>query len=212
MGKGTGGEVKGRGALSSGGGGYADLGTGFGFERTVKVSYGAWVYPASKEAMAILSRMDDDSAFRGWDLYLSEGKVYVHLVHQWDQNVLRIASKNPIEINQWHHLFVTYDGSSKAKGLKLYINGKPAEVEVTHDTLTDTIRTPKPLRIGRRNPSAPFHGMIDEVRIYDRELSAAEVEQLAGFDTIRPILATAPEKRTKEQRETLAGYYLENLD
>jgi hypothetical protein len=107
---------------------------------------------------------------------------------------------------------VTYDGSSKAKGLKLYIDGKPAEVEITHDTLTDTIRTSKPLRIGRRSPSAPFRGMIDEVRIYDRELTAAEIEQLAGFDSIRPILATAPEKRTKDQKETLASYYLENLD
>ena len=57
--------------------------------------------------------------------------------------------------------------------------------------------------IGRRNPEGPFKGLIDEVRVYDRELSAQEVGQIGGFDGIRQILLTAAEKRTDEQKETL---------
>ncbi len=200
------------GALSFDGDTSVDLGTGISFERTDKFSYGAWVYPTSKESMTVLSRMDEEDGYRGWDMFLIDGKVYVHLIHKWTENALRIASKNPIEVNQWTHLFVTYDGSSKAGGLKLYVNGKPAEVEVTHDTLTDSIKTAKPVLIGRRHPSSPFKGMIDEVRIYNRELSVEEVAQLAGFDVIREILATAETKRSPEQKTALAGYYLEHQD
>src|SRR5262249_44726744 len=158
-------------------------------DRTDKFSYGAWIYPTSNEAMTVLSRMDDEASFRGWDLYLSEGRAYVHLVHEWEANAIRVVTKSAIEINRWHHLFVTSDGTSKAMGVRIYGDGKPAELEVTHDRLTESIRIEKPLLIGRRNPAAPFRGMIDEVRLYDRELAPAEVEELAGFDAIRPLLA-----------------------
>jgi len=182
------------------------------FERTEKFSYGAWVYPTSNEHMAVMSRMDDAANYRGWDLYLGEGKVFVHLIHQWEGNAIRVNTKQPIEANKWTHVFVTYDGSSQAKGVKVYVNGKAAELDVTHDKLTGTIQTSVALRLGRRTPGAPFKGMIDDVRIYHRELSAAEVQQLAGLETIRQILLTAPEKRTDEQRHVLSQYYLENYD
>jgi mono/diheme cytochrome c family protein len=200
------------GALDFDGDTYVDLGDVLRFERTDKFSYGAWVSPAATGALTVLSRMDDGAAFRGWDLYLAEGKAYVHLIHEWDKNAIRVNTKTALELNKWHHLFVTYDGSSKAGGVRIYVDGKPAELDLTHNNLTGPIVTPKPAHIGRRNPGALFRGLIDEVRVYDRELSAAEVAQLAGFDAIRQILITAAEQRTPQQKETLARYYLENHD
>ncbi|MCS6861667.1 MAG: DUF1553 domain-containing protein [Abditibacteriales bacterium] len=200
------------GALRFDGNTHVEIGEAGNFERTEKFSYGAWVYPTSNEHMTVLSRMDDAANYRGWDLYLGDGKVFVHLIHQWEGNAIRVNTKQPIETNQWTHVFATYDGSSKAKGVKIYLNGKPAEVEVTHDKLTGTMQTSVPLRLGRRSPGAPFKGMIDDVRIYHRELSAAEVQQLAGLETIRQILVTAPDKRTDEQRNALSKFYLENYD
>lgn len=159
-----------------------------------------------------MSRMDDSASFRGWDIFLSEGKVFAHLIHEWQGNAIRVNTKMPIEVNQWTHVFVTYDGSSKAHGLKIYINGKPAELEYTHDSLTNSIVVPVSVNIGRRNPSSPFKGMIDDVRIYNRELSPLDVAQLAGQEAIRQILQTAPEKRTDAQKKTLTEYYLETQD
>jgi hypothetical protein len=200
------------GAIKLDGATYVDLGSNFGFDRTDKASYGAWVYPTSADSMTVISRMDDANGIRGWDMFMGGGTVFVHMINKWESNAIRINTKAPIELNKWHHLFVTYDGSSKAKGVKLYVDGKKADVDVTHDTLKDTIKADKPVLIGRRNPSGPFKGMIDEVRLYNRELSAAEVEQLAGFDTIRNVLTVAADKRTPEQKDTLAKYYLTNYD
>ncbi len=200
------------GALSFDGNTYCELGDAFGFDWKDKASYGAWVYPTSGDSLTVVSRMDEAAGIRGWDIFIQGGKVFAHLIHKWEDNAIRISSKAAIEMNKWSHVFVTYDGSGKAKGLHIYINGKPAEVEITHDKLSDSIRTDKPLVIGRRNPSAPFKGMIDEVRLYNRELSAIEVEQLTGIEPLRAILLTAEDKRTPEQKETLAKYYLQNND
>jgi hypothetical protein len=200
------------GALRLGGGEYVDLGTGISLDRGDRFSYGGWVNPATSEHMAVVSRMDDADSFRGWDLYLGDGKVYVHLIHHWEDNAIRVNTKQTIPVNQWTHLLVTYDGSSKAAGVKLYINGAPAELEITHDRLSDTIHTDKPAHIGRRNPGAVFKGLIDDVRIYNRDLSGSEAAQVAGIDPIRPILTLAPAKRTPEQQDQLRRYFLTTRD
>ena len=200
------------GALKLDGSTFGELGSGLDFDYTDKFSYGAWVYPTSNEAMTVISRMDDTSKVRGWDLYLGDRRPFVHLISEWDSNAIRVNAKSQIELNKWTHLFVTYDGSGKAKGLKLYVNGKLAPVDVTHDKLSGTIRVPSPAYIGRRNPAAPFKGMIDEVRVYGRELAADEVDLLARIDAVRQIVATAPEKRTDDQKNALRKFYLENYD
>src|SRR3712207_7844980 len=44
------------------------------------------LFRSSREAGTVLSRMDDGAGVRGWDLYLSDGRAYVHLIHQWEGN------------------------------------------------------------------------------------------------------------------------------
>jgi hypothetical protein len=199
-------------ALWLDGSSYAELGGALGFERTDAASYGAWVNPRGSEAMTMLSRMDDADNHRGWDLYLQDGKVYVHLIHRWEQDAIRVNTRQRIEVNKWSHVFATYDGGSKASGIRIYIDGKAADLEVTHDRLTGTIRTEKPAVIGRRTPGAPFRGGIDDVRIYGRALAAHEVAQIAGFDAILHVLRIARERRSADQQATVEKYYLETFD
>src|SRR5579872_1456130 len=200
------------GALLLDGATHAEIGTDVAFDRTDKFSYGAWIYPTDAGAMTVVSRMDDPNMFRGWDLYLGDRRAFVHLIHSWEGNAIRVNTKSQFELNRWTHLFVTYDGSSKAKGIHIYVNGKAADLDITHDALTDTIKTPVAARIGSRNGNAFFRGSIDDVRIYGRELSAAEVAQIAGSDGVRELLAIAPEKRTAEQKQALLTAYLTSED
>lgn len=190
-------------------GGHVQLGADLGFDRNDKVSYGAWIFPTSNEHGAIVSRMDGPDS-QGWDLYLGDAKVFVHLIHTWESNAIRVNSKQPLELNKWHHIFVTYDGSSKAKGVRVYVDGKPIELEITHDSLTDSIKIEKPAQIGRRGTGAMFKGSIQQVRFYDRELSGGEVVRVAGIESLRPLLAG--KDRSKAQQEAIARYYLDNVD
>ncbi len=199
-------------ALQLDGATYAEIGNGISFERTDKFSYGAWIYPTDDGAMTVVSRMDDSNKFRGWDLYLGDRKAYVHLIHEWETNAIRVNTKDQIDLNKWTHLFVTFDGSGKGKGVRIYVDGKPVETDVTHDSLTDTIRTPVVARIGSRNGAAFFRGRIDDVRIYDREVTAPEVRQIVESDTISQLLALAPEKRNRDQQQALLTTYLSSED
>jgi hypothetical protein len=94
-----------------------------------------------------------------------------------DQGV-RQASHTPIALNTWTHLATTYDGAN----MRLYING----VLAATNPVTGTIAVSNsPLRIGGNNVSGEFFsGMIDEVRVYNRALSPAEI----GTDMITPIV------------------------
>ncbi|MER3414897.1 MAG: hypothetical protein C4297_01615 [Gemmataceae bacterium] len=200
-------------ALECDGQRFVDAGQVGDFERHQSFSYGCWVYwNGSPEGMSPLSRMNDVEGFRGYDVYIGGGRVSAHVVHRWSDNALKITSKKPIPAKKWTHLFVTYDGSSKAAGLRLFIDGVLQEVDVEADSLKDTIRTQTGLRIGRRNPGSGFKGMIDDVQIFSRALANHEVEIVAGKNPIGPILATPADKRSPEQAATLRRYYLERID
>jgi hypothetical protein len=83
---------------------------------------------------------------------------------------------------------ITYDGTSKATGLHVYINGQPAELETRKDNLTESI-LPRMLatafnqfvglEFGRRFRETPMKdGAIDEVRLFNRALTSIEVAYL----------------------------------
>jgi hypothetical protein len=191
------------------------LGTGVGdFERTDKFSYGAWVKPeeSAKDALTIVARMDDANASRGHDLILTGGKPEAHVINAWPGNALRVIAKEPLKPGAWHHVFVTYDGSSKAAGLKLYVDGQPVAVDATHDTLSATTKSKVSLNIGKRSTSLPYKGTIGDVRIYDRALSPAEVQAVAADGTLAKILKTPADQRTPEQQAVLRNHYLSTAD
>jgi len=200
------------GAFKFDGTGFVDLGTSLRFERNQAFSYGAWVRPASEGTGAVIANTDDESTFRGWDLLLIDGKAYAHVVSQWPTDALRIVSKSKLELDKWTHLLVTYDGSSKAAGLKLYINGVLAEVETTHDHLTETIINTKTLRIGSRRYGSTFKGSVDEARIYNRELTAADALPLTRYEPIEEFLRTPADKRSAKQVAILRKHYLDQHD
>ncbi len=195
-------------AIKLNGKSYIDAGETAGFERTDAFSYGGWVHIANGNPMVLLSRMDESNGIRGYDLYASSGLLFVHLIHHWPDNVIRVNTKKQMPLQQWQHVMMTYDGSGKADGVRIYVNGEPQELTVTHNTLTKSIRTDRPLHIGRRTTSDPFVGSIDDVRIYARLLTAAEVKRLAVDHPFRSILATAPSHRSAEQNKQVRERFL----
>src|SRR5919197_1558180 len=104
-----------------------------------------------------------------YSLYAAEstnkpvGQVYV----DGEQNALGTTSLAP---STWTHLAVTYDGAT----LKLYVNGVVAGSKSVSGAITPTTGAP---RIGGNNIwSEWFQGVIDEVRVYNRALTQAEIQ------------------------------------
>jgi len=85
----------------------------------------------------------------------------------------------------FHHIAITYDGSSSASGVAIYIDGVLATLASPppSDTLSSgTIKNNVALTIGNKHPSAGlfFDGQIDDVRIFNFELTVGQVTSLFG--------------------------------
>jgi hypothetical protein len=103
---------------------------------------------------------------------------------------------------------VSYDGSGKASGFTLRLDGKPVELEVVQDTLSGSTATARPLEIGNKDLATPLKAELDDLRIYRRVLSGTEVENIAVHHPVRVNLAIAPDKRSKEQKASLREYFM----
>ena len=101
------------------------------FEKDHAFSFGAWIkVPKPGLFGSVIARMDDRSNYRGWDMWLEGGRIATHLVHQWPEDALKVVSRGEVSPGVWTHVFVTYDGSARAAGVKIYINGEPQETDV----------------------------------------------------------------------------------
>ncbi|MEM7313737.1 MAG: DUF1553 domain-containing protein, partial [Planctomycetota bacterium] len=193
---------------------FVDLGNVGDFERDSAFSYGCWVRPSDNNpGGAPLAKMNDGNSYRGYDLYLQGGQVGAHIIHNWPNDALKVVSKKKIEKDKWSHVLITYDGSSKASGIRVYINGQHTEHNVEKDSLKNTIRSKVPFYAGRRNPGSHYKGAIDDVRLFNRALSDNEVALLAQSKlSITPILAKSPEDRTEEEVARLKKHFLATQD
>jgi hypothetical protein len=192
--------------------------TQFKFDTSVNVEFDrpfsitGWVKPNGNAAGAILSKMDDKAGFRGFDLWMEGGKIGTHIVNTWQSNALKVVTKEMLKPNQWQHVVLTYDGTHKASGVKIFIDGKLATNQVQADTLRATIKTSQPLRIGGRSTSSIWKGEVDDLRLYGRALRQDELAAAGGGDPVQNILATPAKDRKPADQQILLARYLGSQD
>ena len=194
------------------------------YGRTSPFSISLWVKPGELKPRVIIFHQcvaAEDAAFRGYSLVLNEGKLQFSLIHFWPGNVLQIESLKEIPAGTWTHVTVTYDGSSQANGICLYLNGERANVTVVKDKLTrdikyrsewgDSSANGVELALGARFRDVGFRGgAVDELSVFDLELSPLEVARLNGaVPSSEPVADPLPLSLTEKDR---FEHYLLRLD
>ena len=177
-----------------------------------RFSLSAWVYPTAPDG-PILGRNEDkpevgEDGFKGYGLYLKDGRVQLNLVTRWLDDSLRVETAEPLELNRWHHVTATYDGSRVADGAKIYLNGRPSPRNVRLDLLNQDFRLGEPLRIGGAG-ARRFSGLIDEVRVYTEVLSPQEVAVIALTDSVNQAAALTPDSRSQSRSDKLLWCFLD---
>ena len=148
------------------------------FQRHEPFSVSLWMQtPDVKDRAVVFHRSQawTDAASRGYELLIEEGKLKWSLIHFWPGNAISIRSKENIPLKQWLQVIVTYDGSSRADGLKIFVDGKLAAVEVIKDNLTKTIAGGghDNISLGERMRDRGFKGgLIDDFRVFGRDLTS----------------------------------------
>ena len=188
-----------QGLMFDGDGDYVNCGNdpSIDFDHKDAFSTGAWVNIEKEHDnhMIIIGKMLSYGSYRGWALWFrglsidQEGKVdhmQVVLRHQThiDNGLIMLRSDSPVPRGEWIHLAMTYDGSGESKGAKLYLDGElfPLTAAAEFKRLSDTMRVDSSLNIGARGTEKGqvpnfLNGVIDEVFVYNRDLTAQEVKR-----------------------------------
>ena len=162
---------------------------------------------------------------RGYDIDLrADGSLTAGLHHVDPDNAVQIVTEAPVmKPGAWHHLTLTWDGSSRAAGIGLFVDGvrPPARTVIDHlrrSILYDGHKKnwgggDTPMRFGRRGDERLDGISIDELRVFDRQLSRLEVQALAGVaDPLGAILQVPEATRSADQRAALREHYLLRVD
>jgi hypothetical protein len=184
------------------------------FARTQPFSIGLWINTPEQFERAVIWRRSKawtDAGSRGYELLFEDGKLSAALIHFDPGNSIRVRGKAPLPANSWHHVTVTYDGSSRAGGLKLYLDGAPLESEIIRDKLTKNIEGggDPDLRLGERFRDVGFkQGKVDELHVFTRELTAIEVAQLSDHESLEALLSTPAKSLNPKALAQLRDYFL----
>jgi hypothetical protein len=129
---------------------------------------------------------------------------------------IKVSTVTPLPTDgHWDHLFFTYDGSGRAAGVKLYVNGAPVATKTIADTLArKSICTSAPLQLGRKSPDEqPARDTrYQDFRVYARALSVEEVKRLPFEDYVAEITSKPTSQWDRDQWHAVSEFYFTNVD
>jgi hypothetical protein len=191
------------------------------FQRADPFSLSIWLQTPSlappRMVVVHKSKAPIDAASRGYELLLENGRVAFGLHHFWPGNSLKVVTKRTVSDKKWTHVAVTYNGSSRADGVRIYIDGEPAEFDIVRDGLSKDIRyggKEPDLAIGYRFRDNGFKGgKVDDFRIFNRAVTPLEVTRLAGKDdAFAAAWNDDPNAISLAHRDALREYFFANVD
>jgi hypothetical protein len=119
------------------------------------------------------------SAQSGWHIggANSSGTVYNFRINNGSSNYLLLDS-GTVDDSDWHHVVVTWDNTTNANGAKIYINGSLSSQGTSTSSTNFSFTNSTIQLMAEPSGSLRSNGNLDQVRIYDKAISAANVSTL----------------------------------
>lgn len=164
---------------------YVNLGNIADFERTDSFSIEFWFKTLTSSPEMIMSKMLNSGTFRGWNIFIENGSITTALISDNASiNRLQLKTNSAYNNGTFHHCVITYNGSSDISGLNIYIDGVDVPTTTVTNNLSSTISNNVDCQISGRNGSnLVFNGTIDEVIIYEEEISISIVTSRYNLGT-----------------------------
>lgn len=171
-----------------GSGGYVNCGNNPAFDMTEGCTVMAWIMVRSftKDWQAITTKGDS-----AWRLHRHQNTDYINFActgliggnKNWGSTVW---GSTPVRDNEWHHAAGIYDPSDEADNVKLYIDGVIDGAEALRYGNGPIATNSYDVLIGEnaQQTGREWHGLIDDVRLYDRPWSADKIYDYANFGIV----------------------------
>ena len=191
------------------------------FNRSMPFSVGLWVKLPKELKNGVIFHKGEGAAlynFKGYHLALKDNKLELLMARTTPYNaIIKYTEQDAIPRNEWIHLAITYDGSSKAKGLKLYLNGQVLATEIVQDNLYKDIvfnRKKEPgLQIGARWRGVGIKGAtVDEISVYNKALTELDMLFFLDKNEVERIFKKETSKLSASERIALNNWYLDHYE
>ncbi|MEM9829007.1 MAG: DUF1553 domain-containing protein [Bacteroidota bacterium] len=185
------------------------------YERTEPFSVSLWLYPDTvyQEVGVFYHCENLRLGYKGYSLHLTDNRLQFIMAHSWPYNSIQLTSQEVLPAKEWSQVTITYDGSSQADGVHIYVNGQLVSVSIDHDNLYKGILYEPDIHtygfdgftLGQRVHIIPFkNGGIDEIKVYNRALT--------GLEVLYSYSPTSATKSLSQESPLLQEYYWAQLD
>jgi hypothetical protein len=163
------------------------------------MSLAAWINPQSTGNSVgglarIIDKGGDANNVGGWLLRLEDTNTITFAVNYSTIQLFKTASNNSIQLNVWNHVAVTWDGTSAASGIQLYVNGALVGTTASADG-AGTLPSDASLvvTIGNKRPTINrgYLGIMDDLGVWTRVLSLNEIQAIMQAPSVTPSATPA---------------------
>jgi len=186
------------------------------FRKSEPFNIGMWVsIPKDFKEGVIFHKSDAERLynFKGFNLSVKNNKFEITMAHTAPSNALIKVSEMAVPRGKWMHLSMSYDGSSQAKGFKFYVDGNELVMETVMDQLYKDIifysKKEAALQVGGWWRGVGFKGgKVDDITIYNRELTPFEISILANKASWTTVAKKAAGDLNEAEKKILKDYYI----
>ena len=161
-----------------------------------------WMRHSGLVEKGLLHKLDGPETQRGLSLSLSRPKpIPDELRRDYDlmfrlssspESAIAVRPRQPLSDvygqDSTYHVTLTYDGSGRAAGLRIYLDGRPVESSILEDSLEGSPANEAPFEIGAARFGGRYTGSLDDLRIYSRALVPADIDAIYTHAPIRAAL------------------------
>ncbi|MGI9544604.1 MAG: DUF1549 domain-containing protein, partial [Cyclobacteriaceae bacterium] len=211
------------GGLEFSGQNYLDLGTvkALDFRKPLSISF--WLYSIENGARGILMSHNQKQSGKqpGYELGVYDDGIRFKLNRFVgdDERSINLQTHHILPGNEWAHITLTYDGSAKAEGMKIFMNGKEQELIIDGNNLGYAPTLSNAVLVGQKEAApgwirAERKGLIrtrlDELMIFNRSLRENEVQNLAKYNPLESLMAK--ENKSDDEKKRLFYHQLHHSD
>ena len=171
---------------------YVSFGNIFNFVPTNTFSFSFWFKKNGGSDTYAISKF---SGSIGYNIQvLNTGVIQFWFAQDFTNRMEVESSTSGLDDNIWHHIAVTYDGSGNASGVSIYIDGSADTTNIVADNVGPSTTNSKSFNISSYNDGAIGHfgGKIDDVAVYDKELTSSEVATIYNSGAPNDLTVNGP--------------------
>ncbi|HMJ92407.1 MAG TPA: DUF1553 domain-containing protein, partial [Candidatus Acidoferrum sp.] len=176
------------------------------FDATKGWSFSAWVNREKAQDGALFSTMDfnvpESSQGYGQGVEVrvtAKGAVDVRLARRWPAYALQVITREHITAAEWHHVLVTCDGGTAAKGVRVFIDGTESFRDVLHDDLTGSAGISGNAYLGgsEEKDVTRFAGALADVRLLSQPVKPESLATTAREEVLRNAFGARDSQRLR---------------